>query len=112
MRIVTINKSNLQSSPIPRYIQVSGCEIYVTYQGQVITCKYYGNAGLVPSESHKRATDFPALTRSKLNESSTVVPKTNVHPEPVNKKKKDLTIRVRRNEYSIYYKLNSNTKTT
>ena len=79
MRIVTIKKSDLQSNPIPSYIQVSGCEIYVTYQGQVITCKYCGEAGHVQSECHKRAINFPALTRSKSCESSTVLPETNVH---------------------------------
>ena len=65
MRIVTMKKSDLQSNPIPSYIQVSGCEIYVTCQGQVITCKYCGEAGYVQSECHKRATDFPWQTRSK-----------------------------------------------
>ena len=39
MRIVTMKKSDLQSNPIPSYIHVGSCEIYVTYQGQVITCK-------------------------------------------------------------------------
>ena len=58
MRIVTMKKCDLQRNPIPSYIQVSGCEIYVTYQGQVITCKYCGEAGHVQSECHKRAIDF------------------------------------------------------
>ena len=31
MRIITMKKFDLQSSPIPSYIQVSDCEIYVTY---------------------------------------------------------------------------------
>ena len=88
MRIVTMKKSDLQSNPIPSYIHVSSCEIYVTYQGQVITCKYCGEAGHVHSECHKRAIDFPALIRSKPRESSTVLLETNVHSEPVNLSKK------------------------
>ena len=72
MRIVTMKKSDLQSNPVPSYIQVSGCEIYVTYQGQAITCKYCGEAGHVESKCHKRAIDFPALICSKPRESSTV----------------------------------------
>ena len=83
IRIVTMKKSCLLSNPIPSYIQVSGCEIYVTYQRQVTTCKYCDHAGYGQSECHKRETDFPALTRSKPRESSTALPETNVHPEPV-----------------------------
>ena len=88
IKIVTMKKSDLQSNPIPSYIQVSGCDIYATYQGQVITCKYCGKAGHVQLECHKRATDFSAITRSKPLESSTVLPETNVHSEPVNLSKK------------------------
>ena len=88
MRIVTMKKSDLQSNPIPSYIHVSSCEVYVTYQGQVITCKYCGEAGHVHSECYKRAIDFPALIRSKPRESSTVLLETNVHSEPVNLSKK------------------------
>ena len=88
MRIVTTKKSDLQSNPIPSYIHVSGCEIYVTYQGQVITCKYCGEAGHVQSECHELAVDFPALIRNKPRESSTVLPETNVHSESVNLSKK------------------------
>ena len=51
---------------------------------QVITCKYCGDAGHVQSECHMRATDFPALTRSKPRESGTAVP----DPEPVTRQKK------------------------
>ena len=88
VRFVTMKKSDLQSNSIPSYIHVGGCEIYVTYQGQVITCQYCGEAGHVQSEYHKRAIDFPALIRSKLREPSTVLPETNVHSEPVNLSKK------------------------
>ena len=99
MRIVTMKKFDLQNNPILSYIHVSGCEIYVTYQGQVITCKCCGEAGHVQSECHERAIDFPSLIRNKPRESSTVLPETNVHSEPVNlsKKKKDFPIRVERN---------------
>ena len=61
----------------------------VTYQGKVIPCKYCGDAGHVQSECHKRATDFPAPTRSKPCDSSAVLPETNVHPEPVNLSRKE-----------------------
>ena len=89
MRIVTMKKSDLQNNPIPSYIHVSGCEIYVTYQGQVITCKYCGEAGHVQSECQERAMDFPALTRNKPGESNTVLPEKKVHSEPVNLSKKE-----------------------
>ena len=68
MRIVTMKKFDLQSNPIPSYIHVSGCEIYVTYQGQEITCKYCSEAGHVQSECHERAIDFPSLKRNKPRE--------------------------------------------
>ena len=83
MRIVTMKKCDLQSNPIPSYIQVNGCEMYVTSQGQAISCKNCGEAGHVQSECHKRATDFPAPTRSKRRESSTVLLEANVNSEPV-----------------------------
>ena len=88
MRIVTMKKYDLQNNLIPSYIHVSGCEIYVTYQGQVITCKYCGEAGHVQSECQERAIDFPALIRNKPHESSTVLPETKIHSEPVNLSKK------------------------
>ena len=67
-----MKKSFLQSNPIPSYIEVSG-EICVTYQGQVIPCKYCGDASRMQSECHNRATDFPALSLSKPCQSSTVL---------------------------------------
>ena len=107
MRFVAMKKSDLQSNPVPSCIQVSDCEIFVTCQGQVITCKCCDEAGHVQSECHKRATDSPALTRSKSRESSTVLPETNVHCEQVNlSKRKDFKTRVEQNGFGIYYKLN------
>ena len=88
MTVFTMKRPDRQSKPIPGYIQVSGCEIYVTYQGQVITSKYCSDVGHIQSECHKLATDFPALTRCKPCESSTAVPVTNAHLEPVNSSKK------------------------
>ena len=41
------------------------------------------------SECHKRVTGSPALTRSKPRESSTAVPETNGHSEPVYLSKKE-----------------------
>ena len=63
-----MKKPDLQSNPISSYIQVSGCEIYVIYQGRVITCTNGSDAGHLQSECHKRAADFSALTRSKIRE--------------------------------------------
>ena len=47
IRIVAMKKTDLQYTPISSYIQVSGCKIYVIYQGQEITCKRSGDAGQV-----------------------------------------------------------------
>ena len=43
MRIITIKKCEIELKPTPSYFKIKGCELYVTYSGQQITCKYYGN---------------------------------------------------------------------
>ena len=117
MRIVTMKKSDFQNNPIPSYIHVNGCEIYVTYQGQVITCKYCGEAGHVQSECQERAIDFSALIRNKPRKSNTVLPETKAHSEPVNLSKKRKIFQSELNEtdsvsttssIKIHKQLNSN----
>ena len=51
---------------------------------------YCSDAGHVQSECYQRATNFPKLTRSEPPESRTVLPKKNVHFEPVNLSKPEL----------------------
>ena len=84
IKIVTMEKSDHQSNPIPSYIQVSGWGIYVTYEGQVIICKYCDDTGHVQSECHKGAIDFPVLTHSKPRKSSTAVPEKNAYLNQLN----------------------------
>ena len=43
MRIITMKKCEIEMKPIPSYVKIEGCELYVTYSGQQITCKYCGN---------------------------------------------------------------------
>jgi len=58
-RIVTVENSVLQANPIPSYITIDGQQIYVSYVGQQLTCKYCGNEGHKQAECLQRAKDFP-----------------------------------------------------
>ena len=40
IRILSMNKNDLEANPFPSYIHVDGFELYVTYPGQELTCKY------------------------------------------------------------------------
>ena len=67
MRIITMKKCEIEMKPIPSYVKIEGCELYVTYSGQQITCKYCGNKGHVQSNCQKRLQDFPNLTSDQSN---------------------------------------------
>ena len=47
IRIITMKKCEIEMKQIPSYVKIEGCELYVTYSGQQITCKYCGNKGHV-----------------------------------------------------------------
>ena len=49
MRIVPKKRSDFQSNPtrILCFIQIKGCQMYVAYLKQAITCKYCDDAGFV-----------------------------------------------------------------
>ena len=65
IRIVTMNKRELEQKPLPSYIMVDGFELYVTYSGQNATCRYCSKIGHVQSASEKRKTDFPSLRKEQ-----------------------------------------------
>ena len=67
IRIITMNKTDLESNPIPSYIYVDNFELYVTYEGQPITCKYCGEVGHVQANCKTRAADFPQLNSNQAN---------------------------------------------
>ena len=35
-----MNKNDLEANPLPSYIHVDGFELYVTYPGKELNCKY------------------------------------------------------------------------
>ena len=44
VRILIMEKKVLETYPMPSYLRIDGHELYVTYEGQNITCKYCGQA--------------------------------------------------------------------
>ena len=42
IKILSMNKNDLEANPLPNYIHVDGFELYFTYPGQELTCKYCG----------------------------------------------------------------------
>ena len=62
-----MKKCEIEMKPIPSYVKIEGCELYVTYSGQQITCKYCGNKEHVQSNCLKRSQDFPNLTSDQNN---------------------------------------------
>ena len=42
IRILSMKKNDLEANPLPSNIHVNGFELYVTYAGQELTCKYCG----------------------------------------------------------------------
>ena len=54
MRIIKMKKGEFELKPIPSYIKIEGCELYVTYSGE-----YCGNKGHVQSNCQKDHEIFP-----------------------------------------------------
>ena len=61
IRILSMRKVELDSNPLPNYIKIDGFELYVTYQGQEITCKFCGDTGHFQVHCEKRLLDYPQL---------------------------------------------------
>ena len=59
IRILSTRKDELDSNPLPSYIKIDGLELYMTYQGQEITCKYCGDTGHLQVHCEKRLLDYP-----------------------------------------------------
>ena len=53
MRILVMSKNDIESKPILSYINVEGFELYVTYPGKLLTCKYCHEVGHVHSQKAK-----------------------------------------------------------
>ena len=47
IRIITMNKNELETNPLPSYIFIDGFELYVNYKGQTVTCRFCGETGHV-----------------------------------------------------------------
>ena len=58
-----MNKNDLEVNPLPSYIHVDGFELYVTYPGQELTCKYSGEKRHFQAKCDKRLNDFPQLEK-------------------------------------------------
>ena len=67
IRIVTMNKRELEQKPSPSYIMVDAFELYVTYSGQNATCTYCSEIGHAHSACEKRKTDFPSLRKEQAH---------------------------------------------
>ena len=67
IRIVTIPKISLEQNPLPSYVSIHGNELYVTYTGQMVTCRYCEEAEHVPSNCEKRKQDFPQLKNQQTS---------------------------------------------
>ena len=58
-----MNKNDLEANPLPSYYRVDGFELYVTYPGQKLTCKYCGEKGHFQAKCDKRLNHFPHLEK-------------------------------------------------
>ena len=43
--LISMSKNDVKTNPLPSYIFINGCELYVTYPGQAITFKHCGETG-------------------------------------------------------------------
>ena len=43
--LISMSKNDVEMNPLLSYICINGYELYVTYPGQAITCKYCGEIG-------------------------------------------------------------------
>ena len=63
IRILSMNKNDLEANPLPNYIHVDGFELHVTNPGQEPTCKYYVEKGHFLAKCDRRLNDFPQLEK-------------------------------------------------
>ena len=68
IRILTMNKNELETNPLPSYIFIDGFELYVTYKGQTVTCRFCGETGHVQMNCEKRMLEFPKLDHTFYNQ--------------------------------------------
>nr|XP_026691274.1 uncharacterized protein LOC113474432 [Ciona intestinalis] len=64
-RIAVIKKNDIDRSPLPSYIRVEREELYVTYSGQLRTCKLCEQTGHKQAECPNRKNEFPALPQAR-----------------------------------------------
>ena len=67
IRLISMSKNDVEMNPLPSYIYINDYELYVTYPGQAITCKYCGKTSHMQAECKKRKSDFPALRKNSIN---------------------------------------------
>ena len=67
IRLISMSKTGVETNPLPSYIHINGSELYVTYPGQSITCKYCGETDHMQTECKKRKSDFPAVQKTSIN---------------------------------------------
>ena len=67
IRLISMNKNDVEMYPLPNYMYINGYELYVIYPGQAITCKYCGETGHMQAECKKHKPDFPALPKNSIN---------------------------------------------
>ena len=67
LRLISVIKNDVETNPLPSYIYINGYELYVTYPGQTITCKYCGETGHMQAECKKRKSDFSTLQKNSIN---------------------------------------------
>uniref|UniRef100_H2XZ24 CCHC-type domain-containing protein n=1 Tax=Ciona intestinalis TaxID=7719 RepID=H2XZ24_CIOIN len=60
-RAAIMKNENLEKNPIPSYLWIKGEELYVTYKGQEITCKYCGEVGHKQANCQTKTKDYPQL---------------------------------------------------
>ena len=58
IRLISMSKNDVEMNPLPSYIYINGYELYVTYPGQTITCKYYGETSHMQAECKKKQIRF------------------------------------------------------
>ncbi|XP_078485332.1 uncharacterized protein LOC144744506 [Ciona intestinalis] len=60
-RAAIMKNDDLEKNPIPSYLWIKGEELYVTYKGQEITCKYCGEVGHKQADCQTKTKDYPQL---------------------------------------------------
>lgn len=85
MRIVSMNATDLENNPIPSYIRIGNCEFYVTYHGQIYTCKYCDGKGHKQAQCPKRLEEFPELKYKAPSNAANRSPQSSVRAEEADK---------------------------